>query len=311
MLAYYAKRSPGEDFEEISRPIESGVWVDASTVSDGEINALIKQHTLDTNVVYDVRDRGELPRVEYSNDTAYVFLRLPRLTKTSHVTTLPLLCVVKPSVFITLSIGESIPPQSVAVSTVPVTTEHTETLLVGVMASVVAAFEEMISHTSRSITDTANRLKTHEITNHDFVHFVTVEDNLTHCHMNLDSMLAMTKRLKENNHDTLGKESLEVLDDIILHIQQLLVAITSYQSRVESIRNAYSTIANNGLNQRMKTLTVFTVLITLPNVFFGMLGMNMVLPLPIDQAWVFPTVLAATSIVILMVFIIGKRLHIF
>jgi magnesium transporter len=311
MLAYYAKRSPGEEFEEISRPIDSGVWVDASTVSDGEIDSIIKQHTLDANVVYDVRDRGELPRVEYSNETAYVFLRLPRLTKTSHVTTLPLLCVVKPTVFITLSIGEGIPPHAVAASTIPVTTEHTETLLVGVMASVVAAFEEMISHTSRSITDTANRLKTHEITNHDFVHFVTVEDNLTHCHMNLDSMLAMTKRLKENNHDTLAKESLEFLDDIILHIQQLLVAITSYQSRVESIRNAYSTIANNGLNQRMKTLTVFTVLITLPNVFFGMLGMNMVLPFPINEAWVFPAVLATTSVVILLVFLIGKRLRIF
>lgn len=311
MLAYYAKRSLGEEFEEIPRPIDSGVWVDASTASDGEIDSLIKQHNLDANVVYDVRDRGELPRVEYSNDTAYVFLRLPRLTKTSHVTTLPLLCVVKPTVFVTLSIGESIPPHAVAASTIPVTTEHTETLLVGVMASVVAAFEEMISHTSRSITDTANRLKTHEITNHDFVHFVTVEDNLTHCHMNLDSMLAMTKRLKENNHETLGAESLEFLDDIILHIQQLLVAITSYQSRVESIRNAYSTIANNGLNQRMKTLTVFTVLIALPNVFFGMLGMNMVLPLPIDETWVFPTVLTATSIVILIVFLIGKRLRIF
>src|SRR6476646_4173882 len=105
MLAYYAKRSPGEDFEEISRPIESGVWVDAPTASDSEIDSLISDHELDTNVVYDVRDRGVLPRVEYSNDTAYVFLRLPRLTKTAHVTTLPLLCVVKPSTFITLSIG--------------------------------------------------------------------------------------------------------------------------------------------------------------------------------------------------------------
>lgn len=311
MLAYYAKRSPGEEFEQIGKPIEHGVWIDAQTVSDAEIDSLIGSHELDANIVYDVRDRGELPRVEYANGAAYVFLRIPRLTKSSHVTTLPLLCIVKPATFITMAIGEGVQPQTVAMSTLPITTEHTETLLVGVMASTVAAFEEMISHTSRSITDTANRLKTHEITNRDFIHFVTVEDNLTHCHMNLNSMLAMTKRLRENTRDTLSEQSLEAIDDISLHIQQLLVAITSYQSRVESIRNAYSTIANNGLNQRMKTLTVFTVLITLPNVFFGMLGMNMVLPLPINQTWVFPTVLAATVIVILAVYLIGKRLRIF
>ncbi|GEM_PF-141763 len=311
MLAYYAKRSPGEDFEQISQPIEHGIWIDAPNASDSEIDSIIKAHDLDANVVYDVRDRGELPRVEYSNGTAYVFLRLPRLTKTSHVTTLPLLCIVKPTIFMTLSIGESVQPQTVALSTLPITTEHTETLLVGVMASTVAAFEDMISHTSRSITDTANRLKTHEITNHDFIHFVTVEDNLTHCHMNLDSMLAMTKRLRENTHDTLGTQSIEALDDIALHIQQLLVAIKSYQSRVESIRNAYSTIANNGLNQRMKTLTVFTVLITLPNVLYGMLGMNILLPFPTNQPWVFPTIATLTAFLILIVYLVGRRLRIF
>lgn len=311
MLAYYAKRSPGEDFEEISTPLASGMWVDGSNLSDNEIDSLIKRFDLDTNVVYDVRDRGELPRVEYSESAAYIFLRLPSLSKSGHVSTLPLLCVVKDTVFMTLSIGGTVAPQAVAVSTLPVTTEHTETLLVGVMASIVAAFEEMIAHTSRSITDTANRLKTHEITNHDFIHFVTVEDNLNHCHMNLDSTLAMAKRLRENKRESLSSESIEAIDDIALHIQQLLVAISSYQSSVESIRNAYGTIANNGLNQRMKTLTVFTVLITLPNVFYGMLGMNVILPFPNNDPIVFPVIISLTAIVILLVYLIGKRIKIF
>jgi magnesium transporter len=312
MLAYYAKRSPGEDFERINAPLEeSGVWVAGASLSDSEIDGLIERYGLDANVVYDVRDRGELPRVEYSDDTAYVFLRSASLSKAGKIQTLPLLCILKNGSFLTLSIGESIVPESVALSTLPITTDHTQTLLLGVTAAVVASFEDIIAHTARSITDTANRLKTHDITNGDFIHFVTVEGNLNHCRMNLDSTLAMTHRLRENKRDQLDNDSLEALDDIALHIQQLLVSIESHLTSVESIRNAYSTIANNTLNQRMKTLTVFTVLITLPNVFFGMLGMNMVLPFPIDQTWVFPTVLGVTTLVILMVYLIGKRLRIF
>jgi magnesium transporter len=312
MLAYYAKRSPGEDFERINAPLEeSGVWVAGASLSDSEIDGLIERYGLDANVVYDVRDRGELPRVEYSDDTAYVFLRSASLSKAGKIQTLPLLCILKNGSFLTLSIGESIVPESVALSTLPITTDHTQTLLLGVTAAVVASFEDIIAHTARSITDTANRLKTHDITNGDFIHFVTVEGNLNHCRMNLDSTLAMTHRLRENKRDQLDNDSLEALDDIALHIQQLLVSIESHLTSVESIRNAYSTIANNTLNQRMKTLTVFTVLITLPNVFFGMLGMNMVLPFPINQTWVFPTVLGVTTLVILMVYLIGKRLRIF
>lgn len=311
MLAYYAKRSQGEGFERLNAPLnEGGIWVDGSNVSDSEIETVIERFGLDANVVSDVRDRGELPRVEYSGETAYVFLRIPRLSKTGHVLTLPLLGIIKNDSFITLTIGDSVAPESVGLSTLPITTEHTETLLLGVMAAIVASFEDMIAHTSRSITDTANRLKTHDITNRDFIHFVTVEANLNHCLMNLNSTLAMTKRLRENKRDSLGTDSIEALDDIGLHIEQLLVSINSHLGSVESIRNAYSTVANNTLNQRMKTLTVFTVLITLPNVFYGMYGMNVTLPFG-HEPWAYGAIVGFTVAVMLTVFLLAKKLRIF
>ncbi|MGB3946199.1 MAG: CorA family divalent cation transporter [Candidatus Saccharimonadales bacterium] len=311
MLAYYAKRSPGEEFERISKPLpEVGIWIDGSNVSDIEIDGLIERYALDRNIVRDVRDRNELPRVEYSNGTSYVFVRLPKISKAGHVRTLPLLCVLGDKMFMTLSTGDSVAPESLALSTLPITTDHTETLLLGVMAAIVSTFEDMISHTNRSITDTANRLKTHDITNRDFIHFVTVEANLNHCRMNLDSTLVMAKRLHENKRETLGEDSLEALDDIALHIQQLLVSIDSHLGSVESIRNAYGTIANNTLNQRMKTLTVFTVLITLPNVFYGMYGMNVALPYG-DSPWAYAMVVGASMTAILLVYAIAKKLRIF
>lgn len=310
MLAYYAKRSPGEDFEQISRPVSRGIWIDGASLSDQEIDSLINDYELNRNTVYDARDRGELPRVEFIAGDAYIFLRLPRLAKSGHVSALPLLCIVKPDAFLSLSIGETLSPEKVVLSTLPITTEQTETLLLGVMAGVVAEYEELLAHTSRSITDTANRLKSHDVTNRDFIHFVTVEHNLNSCRMNLDSTLAMTKRLRENKHETFEEDSLEALDDISLHIQQLLVSITSHAQSVESIRNAYSTVANNTLNQRMKTLTVFTVLITLPNVFYGMYGMNIALPFA-DESWAYAGIVGFTFVLILIVFMLAKKLRIF
>ena len=286
------------------------MWVAGSNVSDSEIDSLIDRYQLDSNVVYDVRDRGELPRVEYSDGKNYVFLRLPRLSKAGHVLSMPLLCVLNGNSFLTLSIGDGVAPESVAISTLPITTEHTETLLLGVMAAVITGFEDMISHTARSITDTSNRLKAHEVTNRDFIRFVTVEGNLNHCRMNLDSTLAMARRLRENKRESLGEDSLEALDDIALHIQQLLVSIESYLGSVESIRNAYSTVANNTLNQRMKTLTVFTVLITLPNVFYGMYGMNIALPFS-REPWAYGAIIGFTVALVLVVFLIAKKLRIF
>lgn len=287
-----------------------GVWIHGSTLSDDELKSIIDTNNLNANIVYDVRDRGELPRVEYSDDIAYVFLRVPHVSKTGRMATLPMLCVVKENRFFTLSIGDGVAPDMVALSTLPITTEQTPTLLLGVMAASVAAFEDVILHTSRSITDTSNRLRTHEITNRDFIHFVTVEANLHHSRMNLDATLAMANRLRENKHELLDDSGIEALDDIMLHIQQLLVSTQSHLETVNSIRNAHSTIANNSLNKRMKTLTVFTVLIALPNVFYGMYGMNVLLPFQ-DEQWAYGAVVGFTAVLLIFVYIIAKKMKVF
>jgi magnesium transporter len=60
----------------------------------------------------------------------------------------------------------------------------------------------------------------------------------------------------------------------------------------------------------MKTLTVFTVLIALPNVFYGMYGMNVNLPFK-DAPWAFSAVVGFTIFLLLVVYLTAKRLRIF
>lgn len=310
----YAKRTPSEDFDRISAPIEKGMWVDAAELDEDGLKKLTRQYQLTSNIVRDVLDRNELPRLEFShndgNSDSYVFIRVPRLAKSGHITATPLLCVMKDGKFFTVSTNQTIDVNLVASSTIPTSTEDTQSLLLGVIAACVAQFEELIAHTSRNISDTANRLKTHEVTNQDFIHFVVVEDNLNSCKMNLESTLAVVQRLKDNQHDTFNEDNLEALDDIRLHIQQLLSSIISHSQSVLSIRNAYSTIANNKLNQRMKMLTVLTVLITLPNVFYGMFGMNVALPFE-DQPWAYAAIVGFTVALIILVYAVAKKLKIF
>lgn len=306
MIAYYAKRSGGETFDKFTRPVSSGMWVDGNNLTIAELNDLVKQHELERNIVYDVRDRQELSRVEYSNDTAYVFLRTPRLAKSGHVTSAPLLAVARKNQFLTLGFHDTMPPEAVAKSALSGSASYASSdLLLAVIATCIAQYQELLKHTERSINDTANRLKSHEVTNRDFIHFVVVEDNLTTYRMNLSGILSVTNRLKEPRSEKLRIDQ-EALDDIALQIQQLLVAVESYSGRVESIRNAYSTIANNTLNQRMKTLTVLTVLIALPNVFYGMYGMNIMLPFQ-DEPWAYIAVIGFTVLLILVVYLIAKR----
>lgn len=311
MVGYYVKRTKTEDFQKLSVPISRDMWINVPNASDKELQQLAATYQLDSNIIYDVKDKQELSRVEFAKNDVYVFIRTPTLNTTGRVTTHPMLSIVHANNFFTISTKETLEPTVVAEYTRPTTTKQGTDLLLGVIASCVSEYEDALKHTERSIDDTGSRLRSREITNQDFIHFVVVEDNLTSCRMNLGGILAMLRRLKEANHGYLTNVQLESLEDIALHIEQLLGAVESYVGRVESIRNAYGTVANNSLNQRMQTLTVLTVMIALPNLFYGMYGMN-VSGLPFhDQPWAYLFVVILSLGITFLIYTIAKRLRIF
>lgn len=310
MISYYARRSSGEQFEKLAVPLHDGVWVYGENVTGDELSRLTKKFQLDANILADLQDEHELPRVEFSGDGEYVFLRVPKLSKRGHVITSPLLVVVTGTNYFTLTADVASLPRDQIARHSPLHDGARSTLLLATIAAIVAQYEALILRTSRVVKDTGNRLRSHDVTNKDFIHFVTVEDNLNEYIMNLGGMLAVTKRLSEKNHKIFSEADIESIDDIQLHIQQLIVAVKSYSQSVESIRNAYSTVANHNMNERIRTLTVFTVLITLPNVFFGMYGMNVMLPFA-DQPWAYAAVVAFTALLIIIVYGVAKRLKVF
>lgn len=306
MLKYYVKRSEGESYQQVMTPPSDDVWIHGEGVDEADLRVLSTTYGMDFNVLRDVLDVHELPRVEMHHESMYVFVRTAQRGKHGHVITTPVLLAVKDNVFANVTIASTTDYKLAS----PVMSAHeggTTSLLLGMFATVVSEYEELIQRTARYIFNTGQRLRTHEVTNEDFITFVTVEDNLNEYRMNLSSMLVVAERLREALHDT---EDREAVEDVLLYIRQLLVSIESHNQTVISIRNAYGTIANNVLNQRMKTLTALTMFITLPNVFFGMYGMNVPLPFQ-DEVWAYGSIVLSTITLTLVVYILAKRFKVF
>ncbi len=306
MLKYYVRHSAREEFQKVDHPPKENAWVHGELVTQADLQTLASTYDLHLNILRDVLDKDELPRVEFIDDELYVFVRTAWRTKHGQVLTAPVLLAVKGSIFTSIS-AVATDGHKLATPHTDLETKDTYSLLLGTFAAVVSEYQELMVHTSHVIHDTGQRLRTHEVTNQDFIRFVTVEDNLNEYRLNLNGMLVVAQRL----HETLerGRDA-EAVEDILLYIRQLLVAIDSHSQSITSIRNAYSTIANNTLNLRMKTLTVLTLLVTLPNVFYGMYGMNLHLPFS-DEPWAYGAVVGFTILVVVLVYIIAKKRGIF
>ena len=308
MIEYYQKLTAGEGLGRIKTAREADIWAHSHATAQ-EIDELVTTYDLDRNIVSDVRDARELPRVEFSGHNLYVFVRNVESGKSCDVSTHPLLAVITPKLYLTLSPHNTFNPQRVPAGLVQTTT-NPQDLLTATLATIIADYEQQVHRTGEMIAKMRKRLHTREINNEDFVTFVTIEDDLNDYRTNLSSTLGVIRRLVDNRHKTFNGQSLEFLEDIALHIEQLLASVASHAQSAGSIQKVYGTIAKNRLNQRMKILTVLTVLLTMPNVFYGMYGMNVPLPYQ-NEAWVYPAIVLFTFGLILVVLLLAKRFRLF
>lgn len=311
MVGYLIQRAPGEAYHMASKQRGAKQWLFAEHVHQEELEKPASDWGLHLPVVTDVFDESELPRVEYYDGIEYVFLRRLHAHGHGRISSHPVLFALGKRSFASISAGE-LPASQVIEAAVPKRVrEHTSNaLLLAGIAVCVSEYEAHVAQTSRTIENTANRLRRHEVTNADLIDFVTTEQNLTSFEAVLAGTLQVLQRLLANKQKLLDDDAIDALEDIALQVQQLQASVVSSKASMASIQTTHTTIANNNLNRRIKLLTVFTVMITLPNVAFGMYGMNVALPVA-QAPWAFAAVVLATIAVMAVVYLAAKKAKIF
>lgn len=307
MVRYFVKKSFNEDLQEVTYFPEGHAWVYGTEVSDQDLQRVAEETGLDANVLRDVRDLHELPRVEYSKGATYVFLRIPRSIRGGAMSiSVPLLFVVRSDILVTLSTAKYITPEELSAEQ-RFSMRSSSGVFLQLMSQIFTQYGREIQKYSNLIYSVQQRLQKRSITNKDFVKFVTIERALAEFYTNLVASKAALDRLSDNKHGLLTEKEIEYLDDILLYVNQLTVAVQSGSQSITSIRDTFSTMSDNALNQRMKTLTLLTMFLTVPNVIFGMFGMNVLLPVDPRDPWVFLGIGLASVIVILLAYLAVRK----
>lgn len=274
-----------------------------------DIAELAVQYALDANVVRDVYDRHELPRLEFKQGVQYIFLRTPAGVHAQSDVTVPLLVAIKQGHFFTISPFVEMSPTHVS-QFLPSNTDRPAALAVATLAAVTAEYQNRVNALEEKIASARKRLRSHEVKNADFVEFVTIGERLSEYASSLEGLTRISQHLFANRRQLFSPRDLEAIEDIALHAKQVLAAISASSATIASIQGAYSTIANNILNQRMKALTVITILLAIPNVFYGMYGMNIALPFQ-GEAWAYPAIIGGTVLLIALVYVVARRFRLF
>jgi magnesium transporter len=309
MIKYFYKSVRSERMRELDG-YKPGSWVYVEAPSHDEIAQLVKKFELVEGHLQDALDEDEMPRLEKEGDQSYIFVRFAYKSMDGELLTAPLLFIFGGEVVITVS-QIRIPALDAFMSgKLNFATTQRAKLVLLILQQIVEQYDGFISRTSKQIKLIRSRLRGHEISNQDFIDFVTIEDELNEFQSSLMPTNATLRRLLLGRYMPLFAEDQDIVEDLLLNNEQSIEACNSNMQSIIHIREAYTSISSNNLNRTMKILTATTVIIAVPNLFFSMYGMNLELPLQ-HEPWFYWLLNTFLLFLVLLSFRIARQKRIF
>jgi magnesium transporter len=305
MIKYYYKSLRSQQVQELSE-YKRGSWVYVESPTEEELAHIVAKFKVDPGHIADALDQDEMPRLEKEDDQTYIFVRYAYKDADAELVTMPLLFVFSEDIILTISPVHLPCLESFLNGKIAFATTQRTKLVLQILHQIVEQYDVFINGTSKQIKLIRSRLRGHEISNQDFVDFVVIEDELNEFLGALMPTNATMRRLLRGRYIPLFEEDQDIIEDLLLNNEQSIEACNSNIKSIVNIREAYSSISSNNLNRTMKVLTVATVMIALPNLFYGMYGMNVNLPWQ-HEPWAYPMVMGFSLLLTLFVFLFARR----
>ncbi|HIA92171.1 TPA: magnesium transporter CorA family protein [Candidatus Saccharibacteria bacterium] len=304
MIQYWHKTIKSKKFKQLDSH-KAGSWIYVEDPTDAEQQILTDTFKIDEGMLEDALDIDEVPRFETEDNIHYVFTRFPLTDTNLQVVTVPILIAISGSYIMTISLRPIPRLEKIMNSTEANTTQRVK-LLLNIIDHIVDDYERHLTAISKQIISVRNRLRVEQVSNKDFIGFVTIEDELNDFMSALVPTNTLLKRLMTGRHIKLFEEDIELIEDLLLSNEQSIESAKSNIKTIVSIREAYSTISTNNLNQVIRLLTSLTVVLTVPTIIASLYGMNVDLPFQ-NEPGAFVIVISSTIIVSSILILIFRK----
>jgi len=275
MQSVYHRTIREENLEKINLP-KKGSWINVSSPDSSELISLEKKYDLEADLLEDGIDLYEAPRLEREGESLYLYVRYSR-PHGEHTSTHPLLIIISPDNIITISRAESEPVEKLIKRGDIVTTQKVK-LVLEILEEVNRGYRSHLNTVTKRILSTRNKLQRTIIKNADVLNFIDIEEDLNEFLAALQPYGLVLQALLSGKYIKVYEKDEDLIEDLQLSASELIELTKSRLKTIQNIREAYTAIATNNLNQIFKRLTSIAIFMSIPTIIGGLYGMNLALP---------------------------------
>lgn len=260
------------------------VWLRAERPTEDEQSLLVGLG-IDEDILNDALDPHEVPRLEIENSWAYFITRVPDIGDDFNDFTTPILFAFNGQQFVTVSrdsLGRLWQP---FIDKTLVSSRRQKQMFLLMIDEIARSYQNRVAHINRqmrAVTHNINSLRPRQIST-----IVEYERKLNDY---LDALLPTNVALEKllNNKGLKFRENdLDEIEDLSVDLEQVIVRCKALLRTIQNVRDSYRAVMDTRLNETMRILTLVTVMLTIPTMLAGLLGMNVKLPFNAESDWVF------------------------
>lgn len=138
--------------------------------------------------------------------------------------------------------------------------------------------------------------------------FMEIETGLVYILTSLKGNVSLLEEFKRRMKPKMSSRQQNDLDDVIVEAQQGLEMAQMTSDVSARVSNAYSKVLDSDLNQTMKYLTIYSIVLSIPTIVSGFYGENVKLPVANEPwSWIFTLAITILLMIICALFMMSRK----
>ena len=279
--------------------VEKSCWINVSTPTQEEIVRLTDEFNVPPDIVQDILDADERPRVEFDDEWQLVILRVPVISPDNGVPyyTVPLGVFTSPDFTVTICSQ----PNEVLPFEQPSLYRENRQMVTDVLNFILKLFLRSGNTYLRYLKQINQQTNLIEqdleksIRNKELNKLLKMEKCLVYFITSLKANELILAKLRNSRKNTISEINEDLLEDAIIENKQALDMAQIYSDIQSGMMDAFASVISNNLNVVMKQLTLISIILMIPTLIASLYGMNVPNYFE-DTKWAMPVILGISGI---------------
>jgi len=295
-------------YVEINEP-RKGCWVNITHPTAGEIQKLTGEFGLPVDIITDILDQDERPRIEFEDDWTLIIMRIPVESTNNGVPfqTVPLGIFITENFTLTLCLqnNEVLPmdkPSPFREQYNQITDSINFILRLFLRSgNLYMKYLKQINHMTSMIEQDLEK----SIKNKELNKLLKMEKCLVYFITSIKANEIVLAKLRNSKKITTEINE-DLLEDAFIENKQALEMAQIYSDIQSGMMDAFASVISNNLNDVMKQLTLISIILMIPTLIASLFGMN-VPNLMENSAWAMPAILLGSLLLSIVGVILFRK----